>query len=340
VLILAVKGADGFGVKGVSVDLTPSGTVDGTVPVPSATDDNGCSFAIGVPAGDYKITLSKDGTYVDLDGNPEPILLAGENTTAHTYNFKAGTTKSLTAFMAKGAIYSVWWDTGDPALNADLNASSPTGRWVWPGSKAVTLVPLSSTTTKTLPFAGNPLLVYPDALGYSVVYGGYSEPNQAGAGGCLAPNPAKWQAGSGLQGGVLDAVAGTSDAATSMRVGVGVVHVKLNAETKSQNSSASGSAPAQQTGIKATMLGAGGNQNPGCVLTMSVSTAALAMGEFDLVLPYGAWSLSLTSTQSSTWNCGSGWSSKRCWYEYSADFSQVTRGSLNGTTVVLDPRQP
>src|SRR5690606_8699359 len=177
-------------VKGVAVNLAPVGSVDGTVPVPSATGDNGCSFAIGVPIGEYKITLSKDGTYVDLEGNPEPILLAGENTTAHTYKFAAGTTKSLTAFMAKGALYNVWWDTGDPALNADLNASSPTQRWVWPGSKTITLVPISSTTTKALPFTGNPLRVFPDSLGYSVVYGSYSEPNQAGVGGCLAPNPA------------------------------------------------------------------------------------------------------------------------------------------------------
>lgn len=339
VLILAVKGADGFGVKGVAVDLAAVGSVDGTVPVPSMTDDNGCSFAIGVPVGDYKITLSKDGTYVDLDGNPEPILLAGENTTAHTYNFKAGTTKSLTAFMAKGALYNVWWDTGDPALNGDLNSAAPTRQWVWPGSKTVTLLPLSSTTTKSRSFTGNPLRVFPDPAGYSIVYGSYSEPNQAGNGGCLAPNPAKWVAGSGLQAGVLDAVPGASDTASSMRVGVGVVHVKLEASRSGSGSSNSG-APPQRVGIKATMLGSGGNENPGCVITTSVTTADLQMGEFDLVLPFGAWNLSLTSESSSQWVCaGSGWWAQYCSWQYAANYSKVTEGSLSGTTVVLDPRR-
>jgi hypothetical protein len=349
VLILAVKGADGFGVKGVAVDLAPTGSVDGTVPVPSTTDDNGCSFAIGVPIGDYKITLSKDGTYVDLDGNPEPILLAGENTTAHTYNFKAGTTKSLTAFMAKGALYNVWWDTGDPALNADLNASSPSQRWVWPGSKTVTLVPISSTTTKTLPFPGNPLRVFPDALGYSVVYGTYSEPNQAGSGGCLAPNPAAWAGGPGLQPGVLDAVPGSSTTASSMRVGVGVVRVKIKADVREISSSSNTtSRPDADVTITATMLGSGGAQNPGCVLTMSLTTSQLkaalngADGEIEVnvLLPFGAWSLS-TTQNNSVWRTGSSFFNYKRWqYDYSIDFEQVTRGSLSGSTVVLDPRQP
>ncbi|GMA91139.1 hypothetical protein GCM10025869_16680 [Homoserinibacter gongjuensis] len=339
VLILAVKGADGFGVQGVSVDLTPSGSVDGTVPVPSVTDGNGCSFAIGVPVGDYKITLSKDGTYVDLEGNPEPILLAGEDTAAHTYKFTAGTTKSLTAFMAKGALYSVWWDTGDPALSADLNSSSPTRQWVWPGTKSITLLPLSSTTSKTRTFTGNPLRVFPDSAGYSVVYGNYSEPNQAGSGGCLAPNPAKWQAGSGLQAGVLDAVPGSSDTASSMRVGVGVVHVKLEA-SRSGNGSSNSGAPAQRVGIRATMLGSGGGENPGCVITTSVTTADLAMGEFDLVLPFGAWDLTVTDEWSSQWTCGGNWwSPQYCAWKYSANFSKVTEGSMSGATVVLDPRR-
>lgn len=341
VLILAVKGADGFGVKGVSVDLSPTGSVDGTVPVPSVTDDNGCSFAIGVPVGDYKITLSKDGTYVDLDGNPEPILLAGEDTSAHTYNFKAGTTKSLTAFMAKGAIYNVWWDTGDPALNGDLNAASPTRRWVWPSPKTITLLPLSSTTPQSRTFTGNPLRVFPDSAGYSAVYGSYSEPNQAGSGGCLAPNPANWVAGSGLQAGVLDAVPGSSDAASSLRVGVGVVHVKLEASRTGSGSSDS-DAPPQRVGITATMLGSGGNENPGCVVTTSVTTAELEMGEFDLVLPFGAWSLSVTNEWSSQWRCGGSWWSgyQYCAWKFSANFSQVTQGSVGGNTAVLDPRRP
>jgi hypothetical protein len=348
VLILAVKGADGFGVKGVAVNLAPVGSVDGTVPVPSATDDNGCSFAIGVPIGEYKITLSKDGTYVDLDGNPEPILLPGENTTAHTYKFTAGTTKSLTAFMAKGALYNVWWDTGDPALNADLNASSPSQRWVWPGSKTITLVPISSTTTKTLPFTGNPLRVFPDALGYSVVYGSYSEPNQAGVGGCLAPNPANWPAGSGLQGGVLDAVAGSSSTGSPMRVGVGVLKVKIKADVKEISSSSSNTTVQDaDVTIKATMLSSGGAQNPGCVVTMSLSSADLkaaqngANGEIEVnvLLPFGAWSLS-TTQNNTVWRTGNFFNYKRWQYEYSIDIDRVTEGSDSGSTFVLDPRRP
>jgi hypothetical protein len=341
VLILAVKGADGFGVKGVTVGLTASGTVDGTVPSPSTTDDNGCSFAIGVPQGNYKITLEKDGSYVDLDGNPEPILLAGDDTAAHTYKFSAGTTKSLTAFIAKGAQYGIWWDTGDGTLNADLNSTSPTRPWKWVGTKTITLLPLSSTTTQSRTFVGNPLRVFPDTAGYSVVYGAYSTPNQAGVGGCLSPNPAKWPAGPGLQAGVLDAVAGSSDSTTSMRVGVGVVHVKLDATATQVSSNTSNTAvPTAKAAIKATLLGSGGSQNPGCVLTMSLTTEQLAMGEFDLLLPFGAWSLSVTSQVDTVWRTGNFGNYKRYQYSYAAIYTKITEGSVSGSTVVLDPRKP
>jgi hypothetical protein len=345
VLILAVKGADGFGIKGVSVGLTASGTVSGTVPVPSETDDNGCSYAIGVPVGNYKITLTKDGTYVDLDGQPEPILMVGDDTSAHTYKFNAGTTKSLTAFIAKGALYSVKWDTGDALLNADLNGTLPLRPWVFVGTKKITLVPQSSTTTKTITFPGNPLRLYPDSAGYSVVYGEYSEPNQAGQFGCKSPNPKNWVAGSGLKAGVVDVVPGDSTAASTMRVGVGVVHVKLTSTATQLTSSVNTTAiPAPKVAVTATMQGSGGNQNPGCVVTMTLATSQLAAAnnEFDLVLPYGAWSLSLSNPDATVWRTGTSSSNyKRWYYAYSATFTQVTRGSLSsGTNLVLDPRLP
>ena len=345
VLILAVKGADGFGVEGVTVGLTASGAVSGTVPVPSKTDDNGCSYAIGVPVGNYKISLTKDGSYVDLDGNPEPIVLAGDDTTAKTYKFTAGATKSLTAFIAKGALYKVTWDTGDATLNTDLNSSSPTRPWVWVGTKKLTVIPLSSTTTRTLTFGGNPLRLYPDSAGYSAVYGEYSEPNQAGQYGCKSPNPANWVAGSGMQAGVLDAVPGGSDSATSMRVGVGVVHVKL---TSSQtqltgNTSNNTTAPTPKVAVTATMLSSGGNQNPGCVVTMVLATSQLQANsnEFDLVLPYGAWALTLTSPDTTVWRTGTSSSNyKRYQWSYTASYTKVTQGNVSGSTVVLDPRLP
>jgi hypothetical protein len=339
VLILGVKGADGFGVKGVNVDLTPSGSVSGVVPVPSVTDDNGCSYALGVPVGSYKITLTKDGTYVDLDGNPEPIVLAGDDTTAHTYKFTAGNTRTLTAFMAKGALFNVTWDTGIAALNADLNSATPSSPWVWVGTKKLTVLPLSSTTSKSLTFSGNPLRFYPDPVGFSAVYGEYSEPNQAGQFGCKAPNPANWPAGSGLQAGILDQVSGSSSSATTLRVGVGVVHVKLAATQVSGSTNSNTAVQTATATIKATMQPSGGAQNPGCVVTMQLTSEQLQMGEFDLVLPYGSWSLS-ASTNDTQWRTGSSGNRKYWKWQYSVSYTQVTQGSVSGSTVVLDPRLP
>lgn len=62
-IAVQVTGAAGIGESGVAVSIAPvSGTASALQSQPSATDIDGCSYALGVTPGTYKVTISRSAS--------------------------------------------------------------------------------------------------------------------------------------------------------------------------------------------------------------------------------------------------------------------------------------
>jgi prepilin-type N-terminal cleavage/methylation domain-containing protein len=179
-----VLGADGKGVNGVPVNVTPALT-----PATNQTDASGCAFFTNATAGTYTVSLGLSG-YVDRQGNTSPsqsvgivanaithvafdyasagslaITLAGSGAATVANNVAVtvgdtdfvptgtktwtgtGTSRTISNLFPVTSGYTMW--AGDCA-DADPQGTTSTGPY-WPGGQRANPVALSgSSTTATI----------------------------------------------------------------------------------------------------------------------------------------------------------------------------------------------
>jgi Tfp pilus assembly protein PilX len=258
-LIIAATRADGTGSAGVTPTVTPlSGGAAALATAPPATDSDGCSYALRVKPGVYRVGLSKTN-YVDNTQNSSPTLdvtvVAGSTVTApFAYDLAAGFTMS--------------YAPGAPA-----------------GTKFASNAATSYVNTYGTSYTGVPATasLYPWPAGYIPLAGHYVAPTQ-NSDGCRSVDPSEWQAGNlgsgpdladGDHGAAIAAGPGTSG--TAMEVRMGLLKVK---------STKSGTLTATSATAPASWL------DPGCAIPMSYTFSVSANVDTTIALPFGTWAMS------------------------------------------------
>jgi prepilin-type N-terminal cleavage/methylation domain-containing protein len=153
-----VLGADGAGINGVPMTLTPSATPAN----PATTDSSGCAFFSNATPGPYTVTLGLLN-YVDRQGNPSP---------------------SQTFGIAANTITQVAFDYG-PAASLALTLQGANGATV-PATMPVTLgdSDFPATGTRTYTGSGSTRTIgnlFPTTAGYTVWAGDCSDADPQGS---------------------------------------------------------------------------------------------------------------------------------------------------------------
>jgi prepilin-type N-terminal cleavage/methylation domain-containing protein len=260
-IVVEVLGATGVGTPGVTVDIaaasvSPNGAV---APAdPAKTDSTGCTYALGLKPGNYKVTISKNGS-LGPDQKATQVMTPVVVTagTSQTASFSFDTAASFTASVGR-----------EQALlrtlpsNLDLTfRSSARGDHVVDASSASAL-PL-------FPFTG----------GYSAMAGRHidptTDPKNNVESSCLSPDPAAWTtpAADGAVGAQLMPVGAAPGGSALAVVPTGVVQLL--------------DLPGLQR-VAAVQQNSKANGDPGCATGQTyyfpTVSALTAMG-----LPYGTW---------------------------------------------------
>jgi hypothetical protein len=278
VLMISVRGADGNGVAGIPVTLTAtSGLASGsTVPTPTTTNADGCSYAIGVPPANYTVSIAKAG-YVSGDQLESPV--------SKSLTIAAGNTISTNFVFDNAAIF--------PVTYVAPNGATPSGTYRYPAS--IDYTASNSRGDKAVARNGSASLkLFPWLDGYSIVYGTYIAQSIDGAAdpaldakdGCQSTNPATWGAqtiGSDdlVAGQPGIAVAAAGQTSPTVALPVGFVKVRLDSGYSNRTVVATTTTPA--------------NGDPGCGTGLSYSFANVNDGDI-IVLPFGTWQISSTGT--------------------------------------------
>lgn len=215
-IAILVRGSAGTGESGVAVSITPvsaTATPLQTQPVP--TDVEGCSYALGVVPGTYRVAITRAGS-VDTAQNPTPSTASSGNVTV-----TAGSTSPVNFTYDAAATFPV---TYKPA-NAILPTALPV-TFLGIGS------PYVSSSTAAAPSS---VALYPYPSGYAAVAGAVADTN--GNTKCAAQDPAAWPAGtyggrrvaSGIRGATAAADPGATAAAPGLTVPMGTFTVRSTA---------------------------------------------------------------------------------------------------------------
>jgi len=263
-IIIAATRADGSGSSGVTPTVTPvSGGATALTTAPPATDSDGCSYALRVVPGVYKVSLSKSN-YVDITQNPSPSL----NVTV-----VAGSTVSAPFGYDLAAKFTMTYAPGKPAGT------------LFPVSATADVSFVNTYGTSYVDGFPTSVSLYPWASGYVPLAGHYIAPTQLSAG-CRSVDPSEWPAGNNGSGTSLAAgdhgaaiAAGPGGSAT-MSVPMGLLKVK---------SSKAGTFKA----VSATPIA--GWDDPGCGTGMTYNFANIvANTDTNIALPFGTWTISVT----------------------------------------------
>jgi hypothetical protein len=262
-IIIAATRADGSGSSGVTPTVTPvSGGATALTTAPPATDSDGCSYALRVVPGVYKVALSKSN-YVDITQNPSPSL----NVTV-----VAGSTVSAPFGYDKAAKFNMTYAPGAPS-----------------GTKFATDAQMSFVNTYGTSYvSGNPTSasLYPWAVGYVPIAGHYIAPTQL-SDGCRSVDPSEWSASASpalADGDHGAAIATTPGGTAAMTLNMGLLKVK------SSKASASGTF---LKAVSATPIAGWGD--PGCGTAMTYNFPAIAANtDTNIALPFGTWTISVT----------------------------------------------
>lgn len=299
-ILVAVTGAGGTGVSGVGVTVTAVGSGAVTPsPQPALTDAQGCSYALRLQPGDYKVAVSRSG------------FVSNENvaTTSTQVTVKPSTAVSVpltydqainlkTTYVAAGASASTTFIPD--ALITTFSHSNGNFPSVAP----------SASLSRTTP-------LFPWSDGYRAIAGGYKPKGleDSAAPFCLSPDPGTWPA---------DAIhaAGATPIAVAAAPGGNASTVVPMGTFKFTGTGAFHT-------IRATSV-AGVGADPGCttgdVYTFSVS--GKAMNGAVLALPYGTWKLEGKTSSSGTYSA----------LNFNR-LTATPGLTLNGTTsITLDPR--
>lgn len=312
-IIVSVLGGGGSGVKDVSVSVVPvSGTGAVSPPVaPSKTDAQGCSYALRLSPGTYKVSISHSAN--------NPKYITSDNTTAVAVD------TSVVASSAKSVAFT--YD----------RANKITANYVAPPTPANTKIPrdlkttYSHTTGQYVQTATSSALsrtaeLFPWASGYRVIAGEYkaapleTAPGDAPAASCVAPDPGAWTAGPvGSQtyaGTPPAAVGGVPGASASALVPMGTFKI---------------TGLALIPRLRAVSV-AGQGADPGCSTgdVYYYDNSLASVGATTFALPYGTWRIERSNGVSNV-------------------FTQVPGSSLVVSspsvvnadgTITLDPRTP
>lgn len=266
-IMIAATRADGSGSSGVTPTVTPvSGGATALTTAPPVTDSDGCSYALRVVPGVYKVALSKSN-YVDITQNSNPSLnvtvVAGSTVSApFGYDLAAKFTMTYAPSKPSGTLF---------ATNSEISFVNTYG------TSYVSGTPSSAS-------------LYPWAVGYVPLAGHYIAPTQLSAG-CRSVDPSEWPAGTIGSGPSL--AAGDHGAAVAAGPGA-TAAVSLNMGLLKVRSSKASKSGTFLTATSATPIAGWGD--PGCGTPMTYTFAAIAANtDTNIALPFGTWTISVTT---------------------------------------------
>jgi len=264
---ISVLNVAGTGSAGVAVTVTPTTTGAALTTPPDPTDTDGCSFALKVTPGTYKVAISRADSVDTLQvANPfQTVTVTAGGSVASQFQYDYAGKFNLTyANNVAGA-------TPKLPENLDTSYVSTYGVYVDSGRKSQ-------------------VALHPVPSGYTGIAGKYIAPSQSGAG-CVSVDPAAWSAatvnGTALAAGVRTApVAAAPQGQVGMGIPMGVVNVKS-------------SGVGYLTAVSATAPSSAAD--PGCATPMTYTFGqVLVNGTVAVALPYGSWTLYSSSTATGT----------------------------------------
>lgn len=254
-IVVGVKTATGAPNVGVAVTITAkSGGAKGLAKPPTATDSNGCSYAVGVAPGTYEVSIAKAANI-----NP-----AGEATPTASVTTTAGGVGNKTFEYDRALTVT----TGGP-LNLKDGVSAKL-----PSSLPMTFVADNAVVTPTT----TPAMLYPTK--WKVLAGPFSDR-------CPNVDPTNWPTANGLAtspniftgtDGVTPGFKPTTDLTATARAPMGVVDVKT-----------SGLDTVLSATVKNTSPVAKGD--PGCAATTYWFSGLNSATATTIALPFGTYTL-------------------------------------------------
>lgn len=259
-ILVSVLAADGTGSAGNRVTITPLSGGASLSSQPANTDADGCSYALGVTPGTYRVAITRTGS-IDVSQSSAPTA---------TVSVGAGDAASAAFQYDTAASFSIRY----------ASSGSPTPAGILPSNLTTTFVSTYGTYT---PSAGTPSVVklHPFTDGYGAMAGTYVAPTGPLTG-CVSVDPASWNAGTVnakplAAGARLAPVAAAPGGSDVIAIPMGVLSFSV------------------QPGITAvrvvstpTTATAG---DPGCTTANTYTYTVLPAGTWPLAVPYGSWTV-------------------------------------------------
>lgn len=261
-IAVLVSGASGAGESGVGVTITPlSGGATTLLSQPAVTDVDGCTYAMGITPGTYRVALSKPNSQ---DQQQVVTPTTGQRNEPGDPVVTAGATYPLTFTYDQVATYPLVYGPGASVRLPDDMATTflSTGQ------------PYSTSSSAA---AASSVAVFPFPSGYGVIAGKEASQNTQSL--CAAEDPAAWGSAAGVSAGIRGSAPGQQPGATSppVTVPVGVISVT------------------SPLGGYITAVGQSSTANgePGCATpeTFTWAQALPAGTAVKLALPYGTYQL-------------------------------------------------
>lgn len=256
-ILVGVTNASGVGVAGIvpTVSGGPAGVTF------AATDAEGCTYASGVPAGTYKVSVARTG-YIDSTQQVSP--------SSQSVTVSAGASGAAAFTFDKAAAYTFKYVTS-PASNAVLPTNLQMS--VTNGTSGTTVLESAPTSAALFPFSS----------GYQAVAGLYaSDTSSSAAATCLSTEPGAWTTAN---------KAGKKGTATEFKNSTSQIPISMGAITLAK--------PDKTLYLTAKTTTAV-NGDPGCDKGMTLSFPKPTSDAATLALPWGTWKLYSGSTLGAT----------------------------------------
>ncbi|ROP72403.1 prepilin-type N-terminal cleavage/methylation domain-containing protein [Curtobacterium sp. PhB115] len=256
-ILVGVTNANGVGLSGI-VPTVSGGPAGVTFP---ATDAEGCTYASGVPAGTYKVSIARTG-YIDSTQQASP--------SSQSVTVSAGASGAAAFTFDKAASYTFKYGTS-PASSAIFPTNLPLS--VTNATSGTTVLPNSPTSASLFP--------YPS--GYQAVAGLYAADTSSTASAtCLSPEPGAWTTAN---------KAGKKGTATPPGAAGVPIDVSMGAITLSKPSKT-----LFLTAVTTTPI----TGDPGCATGMTLAFPKPTTDSMTIALPWGTWKLYTGSTAGAT----------------------------------------
>ncbi|GAA4674111.1 prepilin-type N-terminal cleavage/methylation domain-containing protein [Frondihabitans cladoniiphilus] len=263
-IVVAVTGASGAGVSGVTATITPT-SGGAAVTTPALTDANGCTYALKVTPGTYTIAISRAGS-LDIKQNA---------TVSTSRAVTAGTATSVSFTYDAAAPFTLKY--------ASNYTSGPTAQL--PNNLDVTVTSTTAGQYSFKPGTTNPVSLFPFTSPYVIETGAYVPAGTTTSTGadasCLNVDPGQWTTANAAKAVGTSFTAGsTPGTAKTVNVPMGVVNLSALTGT---------------LGITATSVNTKPAGDPGCAATTTYTFNAVS-GSPTLALPFGTWRLAAVAS--------------------------------------------